>query len=388
MERFKAVGIVRTVLILLAVVVAVVFMISSRSLVKDMQLEEENKMNIFAQAYKVLGKTDGKTDLSLVLAVISSNKTIPVIIVDCNDSITGTLNVDIPARADTTAFLKQKIASMRAKGNAIRIDYQNKELGQEYYCDVCYDESVLISTLAVFPYIELAVMLVFVVIAVAALLGFKKSEQKSLWVGLSKETAHQLGTPISSMMAWTELLKSEYPGDEHIHEMSNDVKRLELIADRFSKIGSMPKREPNNIYSMLERVVFYMQKRSPGTIKYFLIAPPEPVIINSNISLLEWVIENLCKNAVDAMDGCGEITVTLVESNKTVFIDVSDTGKGIAKRNFKTVFQPGYTTKQRGWGLGLSLAKRIVKDYHKGKIYVRSSELGKGTTFRIELKNN
>ena len=388
MERFKAVGVVRTVLILLAIAVVAIFMISSRSLVKDMQLEEENKMKIFAQAYKVLGKTDGKTDLSLVLAVISSNKTIPVIIIDSNDSITGTLNVDIPARADTTAYLMQQIAVMRAKGNAIRIDYQNKELEQKYYCDVCYDESLLISTLAVFPYIELVVMLVFVIIAVAALLGFKRSEQKSLWVGLSKETAHQLGTPISSMMAWTELLRSEYPNDEHIHEMGNDVKRLELIADRFSKIGSMPKREPNNIYSMLERVVFYMQKRSPGTIKYSLVAPPEPVIINSNISLLEWVIENLCKNAVDAMDGCGEITVALVVSNKTVFIDISDTGKGIAKRKFKTVFQPGFTTKQRGWGLGLSLAQRIVKDYHKGKIYVKSSELGKGTTFRIELKNN
>jgi signal transduction histidine kinase len=227
--------------------------------------------------------------------------------------------------------------------------------------------------------------MIFVVVAIFALLSSKKAEQNKVWVGLSKETAHQLGTPISSLMAWVEILKENHPDDELIPEMAKDVNRLERIAERFSKIGSLPEPKEGVMNEVLEHVVEYMHRRTSNKVEMVCQMPDHDVKVLMNASLFEWVIENLCKNAVDAMEGSGKIVLTLWEEERRVIIEVSDTGKGIRKKDLKNVFTPGFTTKQRGWGLGLSLAKRIVEEYHKGSIFVKSSELGKGTVFRIEL---
>jgi signal transduction histidine kinase len=239
--------------------------------------------------------------------------------------------------------------------------------------------------LAQYPYWQLGIVMIFVVIAIFALLASKKAEQNKVWVGLSKETAHQLGTPISSLMAWVEILKENYPKDELIPEMDKDVKRLELIAERFSKIGSLPEPVDASMNSVLEHVVDYMDRRTSKKVEIIRHLPSHDVIVKMNTALFEWVIENLCKNAVDAMEGKGKIELTLIEEDSRVVIEVSDNGKGIRKKDMKNVFTPGFTTKKRGWGLGLSLAKRIVEEYHKGRIFVKQSEVGKGTTFRIEM---
>ena len=255
------------------------------------------------------------------------------------------------------------------------------------YIDVCYDESLMLKRLSWYPYVQLGVVLLFVVVAIFALLTSKRAEQNKVWVGLSKETAHQLGTPISSLIAWVEILKETYPDDTLIPEMDKDVKRLQLIADRFSKIGSVPAPVPTDLLELLGHVVDYMDRRTSKKVKILTAFPAHQVIVDLNGSLFEWVIENLCKNAVDAMGGeQGTITLKVEENDTWVYLDVSDTGKGIRKRNINNVFRPGFTTKKRGWGLGLSLAKRIVEEYHHGRIYVKESEVGKGTTFRIELR--
>jgi signal transduction histidine kinase len=223
-------------------------------------------------------------------------------------------------------------------------------------------------------------------VAIFALLSSKKAEQNKVWVGLSKETAHQLGTPISSMMAWVEILKEQYPDDALIPEMDKDVQRLERIAERFSKIGSLPEPVDSSMNQVLEHVVDYMDRRTSKKVEMVCQLPEQEVVVKMNASLFEWVIENLCKNAVDAMEGSGRIVLTLIEEPDRVAIEVADNGKGIRKKDIKNVFTPGFTTKKRGWGLGLSLAKRIVEEYHRGKIFVKQSEMGKGTTFRVELK--
>ena len=244
----------------------------------------------------------------------------------------------------------------------------------------------MLKRLEVYPYVQLGVVLIFVVVAIFALLTSKRAEQNKVWVGLSKETAHQLGTPISSLMAWTEILKESYPDDTLIPEMDKDVKRLQLIADRFSKIGSLPEPVPSSLIEVMDHVIEYMDRRTSNKVLMKRIFPPEDIIVRINASLFEWVVENLCKNAVDAMGGEGVITLFMNVEDDIVAIEISDTGKGIPKKDMRNVFRPGFTTKKRGGGLGLSLAKRIVEEYHHGKIFVKSSELGKGTTFRIELK--
>ena len=244
----------------------------------------------------------------------------------------------------------------------------------------------MLKRIAVYPYIQLGVVMLFVVVAVMALLTSKRAEQNKVWVGLSKETAHQLGTPISSLMAWTTILRENYPDDELLPEMDKDVKRLQLIADRFSKIGSVPEPVPADLKEVLQHVVDYMNRRTSRKIDIRTEFPSGNFIVKMNASLFEWVVENLCKNAVDSMGGAsGSITIRLEEAGRRVVVEVSDTGRGIKKKDIRNVFRPGFTTKKRGWGLGLSLARRIVEEYHHGRIFVKSSEIGKGTTFRIEL---
>ena len=382
MRKFREFKRIRTVLIVVAIVIAVSSLFVSQSLVKDLSREEHSKMELFAQAYQSLSDADESTDLSLVLAVLSGNKTIPVIVVDENNEVKSFLNIEI-RKADTIQYLTSYVERMRSLGNAIKIYYDESDT--EHYNEVCFDESLLLNRLTIYPYIQLGVVMLFVLIAIFALLSFKKTEQNRVWVGLSKETAHQLGTPISSLMAWTELLKDKYDDDELISEMEKDVNRLQMVAERFSKIGSMPEPVQADMVGVLDGVIDYVEHRSPVTVKFIRKFPNPPVNAKVNASLFGWVIENICKNAVDAMSGKGKLTIKLMEDKNYVTIDVTDTGKGIAKNSWRSVFDPGYTTKERGWGLGLSLAKRIVTEYHKGKIYVAHSELGKGTTFRIEL---
>lgn len=381
MRKIKEFKRIRTILIVVAIIIAFISLFVSQSLVKDLSREEHSKMELFADAYRSLDDADENTDLGLVLAVISGNKTIPVIVVDESGDIRSYLNIEI-RKADTLSYLKNYVERMRQLGNSIKIYYDESD--QDHYNEVCFDESLLLNRLTIYPYIQMGVVMLFVLIAIFALLSLKKTEQNRVWVGLSKETAHQLGTPISSLMAWTELLKDKYD-DELICEMEKDVNRLQMVAERFSKIGSMPEPVQADMVGVLDGVIDYVEHRSPATVKFVRDFPNPPVNAKVNASLFGWVIENICKNAVDAMNGKGKLTIKLTEDKSHVTIDITDTGKGIAKNSWKSVFDPGYTTKERGWGLGLSLAKRIVTEYHKGRIYVAHSELGKGTTFRIEL---
>ena len=372
-------------LVVAAVVIAVTSLLVSHYLVRDLQREERAKMEMWAQAMRALSEADENTDLSLVMAVIEENHTIPIVVLDVDGNIADYRNTDIPSSADTIAFLAAYGRRLQEAGNSIRIDFDDSD----YYQLVCYDESTMLKRLTQWPYVQLGIVMIFVVVAIFALLSSKRAEQNKVWVGLSKETAHQLGTPISSLMAWVEVLKESYPDDDLIPEMEQDVRRLERIAERFSKIGSLPEPVNASMNEVLDHVIAYMDKRTSQKVRITGHYPTEPVIVRMNASLFEWVIENLCKNAVDAMEGGqGKIDLWLLEEGDTVAVEVVDTGKGIRSRDIKNVFRPGFTTKKRGWGLGLSLAKRIVEEYHKGHIYVKSSEVGRGTTFRIELKRS
>ena len=379
---------VKIVLVLAAVVIAVVSLVVSHVLIRDLAGEERAKMEVWAEAMRTLNHADENTDINLVLRVINSNNTIPVVVLDPNGQVQAYRNIDIDRcdnAADTTAFLARLGNQLLASNRFIRIALDdNRSTG---YIDVCYDDSLMLRRLASYPYIQLGVVMLFVVIAIFALLTSKRAEQNKVWVGLSKETAHQLGTPISSLMAWVEILRESYPDDQLIPEMENDVKRLQLIADRFSKIGSLPEPVDTDLKEVMQHVVDYMDRRTSKRVKMIRRFPDGEVRVRINASLFEWVIENLCKNAVDAMGGEGTITITVAEEQGKTIVEVSDTGKGIRKKDLRNVFRPGFTTKKRGWGLGLSLAKRIVEEYHKGRIWVKHSEVGIGTTFRIELKN-
>ncbi len=377
---------VKIILVVMAIAIAVASLVVSHSMTRDLEAQERSRMEVWAEAMRSLNQADENTDLNLVLKVINDNNTIPVIVLDRKGAVTDFRNLAIHAssHADSLKEAAEIGHELLAKNRNIRIflDAQHHN-----YIDVCYDESLMLKRLSWYPYVQLGVVLLFVVVAIFALLTSKRAEQNKVWVGLSKETAHQLGTPISSLIAWVEILKETYPDDTLIPEMDKDVKRLQLIADRFSKIGSVPAPVATDLLELLGHVVDYMDRRTSKKVKILTDFPAHQVIVDLNGSLFEWVIENLCKNAVDAMGGeQGTITLKVEETDAWVYLDVRDTGKGIRKRNINNVFRPGFTTKKRGWGLGLSLAKRIVEEYHHGRIYVKESEVGKGTTFRIELR--
>lgn len=383
---------VKILLVFAAVVIAVASLVVSHILIRDLAMEEHNKMEVWAEAMRTLNRADENTDINLVLKVINGNNTIPVIVLDSNGNVQAYRNIDIKDcenAEDTMRFVQYMGRKLMREDRDIRIaidDSNTDSISSADYINVCYDDSVMLRRLASYPYIQLGVVMIFVVIAIFALLTSKRAEQNKVWVGLSKETAHQLGTPISSLMAWVEILKETYPDDDLIPEMNKDVKRLQLIADRFSKIGSLPEPVDTDLKEVMEHVIDYMDRRTSNKVKMVRDFPEGDIVVKINASLFEWVIENLSKNAVDAMGGEGTITLRIFEEPTKAVIEVADTGKGIRKKDIRNVFRPGFTTKKRGWGLGLSLAKRIIEEYHKGKIWVKSSELGVGTTFRIELK--
>ena len=352
----------------------------SNDLVEDLSIEERKKMEIWAEATRELASDKTEMSMELILKVIQGNTSIPAIIVDDTGEINQYLNLNLP-ETDTEKYLQEKLEQLKSKSNLIEIN-----LGDEEKQYLYYDDSILLKRLSLYPYVQLGVMVLFVLIVYFALISTKKAEQNKVWVGLSKETAHQLGTPISSLMAWMDLLESSGVDSSLLSDMNKDVNRLSVIAERFSKIGSKPEMELIYVNEVLENATEYMRRRVSDKVLITTHLPSDAEGAMVCLSLFEWVIENLCKNAVDAMNGEGRIDVYMTSEKQQIYIDIKDTGKGIARKNFKTVFNPGYTTKKRGWGLGLTLAKRIIEDYHAGRIYVKDSEVGKGTTFRIELK--
>jgi len=370
----------KLIFIVIGAAIIIISTLFTNKLAKDLAIEEQKKIEIWAEATRQFILADENTNIDFILSIIEGNTTIPVIIADENNQLIHTRNV-IKPKKNISAFYKQLISKLKSKRPAIVVDLGNTK---QY---IYYDDSFLFKKLYYFPYIQFAVIFIFFLISFFAFSSTKRAEQNRVWVGLSKETAHQLGTPISSLLAWVDLLKLRHEQDTMIAEMSKDVHRLQIIAERFSKIGSAPDLHLVSLNETLNNALDYMNKRSSQKVAIDCHYEQEsPLFIYLNIALFEWVIENLCKNAIDAMDGIGNIDIFVSQKDTYIVVDVKDTGKGIERSKFKTVFSPGFTTKSRGWGLGLSLVKRIVEEYHNGKIFVKQSEIGKGTTFRIQLK--
>ena len=370
---------VRIVVIIVAIFFAVVSLVISDRLVSQMAEEERHKMELWAAATQSVTSNDYEESLLFASRIIESNTTIPMIQVNARGEIINYNNIDLP-RTDPSRYLYQKLKEFRAGYPPIEIDYC---LGKEY---LYYSDSTTLKQLLLFPYVQVAVFLIILGVSVLAIVSLKRADQNFIWEGMSRETAHQLGTPISSLMAWRELLMAQAVDPMVVQEMGKDIQRLEMIADRFQKIGSSPKLEPCDLGVLVMKAVAYLQPRiSKGVSISVLDEPEEAVYVLASEQLIAWVFENLIKNAVDAMQSKGAISIRYGAGEEHAFIEIQDTGKGLPRAQWEKIFRPGYTTRQRGWGLGLSLARRIVQDYHKGRIYVRHSELGVGTTFRILL---
>lgn len=377
---------VKFVFFIVAIVFAMASLIASHILVRDLSVEERNRMELWAEAMRSLNRADEHTDLNLVLKVINENQTIPVIVMDAYGQVQTFRNAGLKAENYNDSIKKVERLGRKFLESGKKIKITLNDSAHDFIL-VCYDDSVLIQRLRIYPFIQLIVALIFVLMAIYILLTLKKNEQNKLWVGLSKETAHQLGTPISSLMAWLEILRDDYSNKELVSDMECDVKRLQLVTERFSKIGSLPELKPCNLVAVVYHVVTYMRHRISQKVDIGVENSAPVVLAPMNESLFEWVIENLLKNAVDAMDATGgRIMLRLEEDKCKVSLEIEDSGKGIRKSNLGNIFRPGFTTKVRGWGLGLSLAKRIIEEYHHGKIWVKKTEIGQGTTFRIELK--
>jgi signal transduction histidine kinase len=362
-----------------AVVIAISSLVVSNYLVENLSQEERRKIELWAEATRLVASENDQTDMNLILQILEGNTTIPALLCDSDNHVLLHTNIELTGENDSL-LLAEKVVRFKQNHEPIIID---NESFKQY---VFYDDSYTLKQLQVFPYIQIGVLSIFILTSFLALISSKKAEQNRVWVGLSKETAHQLGTPISSLLAWTEYLKLKDPQSDVAREIGKDVSRLQIVAERFSKIGSEPAPDVEELKEVVRQAVSYLENRISKKVKFVFSFPPQPVLVRLSSPLFSWVIENITKNAVDAMEGKGAITFTITESSSCIYLDIADTGKGIPKSKFKTVFRPGYTTKARGWGLGLSLVKRIIESYHKGKIYVKSSEPNVGATFRIELK--
>ena len=380
MNRWNS-NILSVLITILLIVVVVVSSLVTSHIVEQFEQEEQKKIELWAEATRQFILADEHENIDLLLQVMEGNTTIPVYMVDTNYNLLLSRNVPEPKR-NLEAFYVKKINELRATQEPIEVSISDNVMQYIYY-----EQSSTLRWLSYFPYIQLIVMLALAGLAAIALLMVQRSEKNSLWVGLSKETAHQLGTPISSLNAWNELLKAQYPHDSLLPQMDEDIRRLQMIAERFSKIGSQPTLEQHNILPIVESAIDYMRARTSNKVVYSIqTVGAEDSQTMLCIPLFEWVIENLCKNAIDSMEGKGAIHIAIQTKDDNIYVDITDTGKGIDRRKFKRIFQPGYTSKKRGWGLGLSLGKRIIENYHRGKLFVKQSQLGIGTTFRIVLK--
>jgi len=370
----------KLLLLIAAILIGMTSLWYTNDLISKLSKEERKRVELWAEANRQLVNASLEQDIGFILSVIKTNETVPVMIVDKDNKIEDWRNLDTTKTKDTT-YLRQQFLLMKRQHEPIEI-----YISPDYKNYIYYKDSNLLTQLYYYPFIQLGVIFLFIAVSYLAFSASRKAEQNQVWVGLSKETAHQLGTPISSLIAWIELLRLDPEHSKIIVEVEKDVKRLETITERFSKIGSAPVLTPVNIFEVITNAISYIKTRSSSKVIFDLNFPDiEKILVPMNVALFEWVVENLCKNAIDAMNGNGNIDITIIDHVQIIYLDIKDTGKGVPKSKYKTIFQPGYTTKKRGWGLGLSLSKRIIETYHNGKIFVKYSEAGKGTTFRIVL---
>jgi len=374
--RHKTLG--KLFLLLFAVAIGMGSLIYTNYLVARLKIEERENIELWAEATRLISLPDTVQNVDFLSAIIDNNNTVPVILTDESDNIISVRNFD-ESKSSDLEYLKKTLRKIKEKNKPI---INNLEAG--HYNLIYYQDSIILTMLIFYPYIQLGIIILFIIVSYLAFSSSRKAEQNQVWVGMSKETAHQLGTPTSSLAGWIEILQNKYPDISINKELALDVQRLEKVTERFSRIGSKPALAEGNIIEIISHTVDYLKSRSSSKVKFITdFDRNKEVIIPVNTALFEWVIENVSRNAIDAMEGNGEITLRISESEKSAFIDITDTGKGIPKSAYKKIFSPGFTTKQRGWGLGLSLAKRIVEEYHNGKIFVRNSEVGKGSCLRI-----
>jgi signal transduction histidine kinase len=370
-------------LFLFAILIGVGSLIYTQFLVRSLKTEERKKVEMWAEATRLINSADSTQNLEFLLTIIENNNTVPVILTDDLNNIIASRNIE-KGNSDNPDLTEIKLEKMKNYNDPIIINLGSGPTNRIYYKD-----SIILSQLIYYPYVQLGFIILFILASYLALSSSRKAEQNRVWVGMSKETAHQLGTPTTSMSGWIEILQNNYPDIPITKELALDVKRLEKVTERFSGIGSKPSLTHENITTLIQHSVDYLKTRSSSKILYVLpFSPDEEINVPVNPALFEWVIENVCKNAIDAMEGDGSITIRVEKAEKHAIIDIYDTGKGMPKSAWKKIFNPGFTTKKRGWGLGLSLAKRIIEEYHHGKIFVKSSEPGRGTCIRIMMKNS
>ena len=383
MNIFRNKTIWKLFLLLFAVFIGVSSLIYTENLVRKLKIDERKNVELWAEATRLISLPDTNQNVEFLSLIIDNNNTVPVILTDESDNIIDTRNFNAESIGDTTYMIKN-LEKIKEKNQPIIINLENGHYNLIYYKD-----SIILTMLIYYPYIQLGIVIFFILVSYLAFRSSRKAEQNQVLVGMSKETAHQLGTPTSSLAGWIEVLQQKYPDISITKELALDVERLEKVTERFSRIGSKPALASDNIIEIISRTVDYLKLRTSSKVKIIIdYNPDKEVLVPVNSALFEWVIENVFKNAVDSMEGSGEIIVRITETEKHALIDISDTGKGIPKSAFNKIFNPGFTTKQRGWGLGLSLAKRIIEEYHNGKIFVRQSEVGKGSCIRIVMNKN
>ena len=377
----------RSALALVAIAIVTGTVFYSNYLAKKIAADERTKVNVWVQSLKTLGNTGDPSALALTNIITSQNKEIPIIGTNEKDEPLGPndySNLDSAKVKADSNYLRNKVKEFKSEHEPITIEISKDPL---YYNKYYYGDSALLQEVRYYPIIQLIIVALFIIIILIMVSIRNKSTQNQVWAGMAKETAHQLGTPLSSLQGWVEMLKDEPSNEKIAIEMAKDVDRLKLVSDRFGKIGSTPHLEEQNIIELVEHMVAYIKRRAPEKVHFSINSFNEteiPAMVNA--PLFDWVIENLLKNALDAMEGKGSISIAIKNETANILIDVTDSGKGISKKNIASVFKPGFTTKKRGWGLGLSLSKRIIEQYHKGELFVKHSEPGKGTTFRIVLK--
>jgi K+-sensing histidine kinase KdpD len=378
-QRWKA------LLLVVAVIIGFASLYITNSLVKDLSLEERKKIELWAKAVREISNinnlADSSQNFAIVLDVLENNTTVPVLLTDEDDNILSHMNVK-PSRVETREGAQRLLSQMKSSKEPIVVTLIDGSKNIVYYKD-----STTLVKLTYYPYVQLFVIILFIVASYYAFSHSRKAEQNQVWVGLAKETAHQLGTPTSSLLAWLELIRESGIDPTLVSNFEKDVSRLEKVVDRFSKIGSSPSLRTTNLVAAIGNTVEYLRNRISSKINLVVkFDSTDSIPLPLNETLFEWVLENIIRNSIDAIQSCGEVTISVIDNTQVVFIDITDTGKGIPRSHFKTIFQPGYTTKSRGWGLGLTLSKRIIEEYHNGKLFVNNSEVDKGTTFRIVLR--